>query len=213
MTNLKHSLKSYFIAGLLVWLPIIVTLFVIRFIVELLDSTLKLLPMSYQPEQLFGFQLPGMGVLLSVVIVLGTGVLVTNFLGRRLIIIWDALVGRIPLVSSVYNAAKQVSTTLFAKDGQSFKKVFLIEYPRQGIWSVAFQSGAASAEIEKQLGEEMLTLFIPTTPNPTSGFLLLHPKKEAIELQMTVDQALKLIISLGVVQPNGEKNHAIEIRE
>ncbi len=201
MKNLKHSLKGYFIAGLLVWLPIVVTLFVIRFIVDLLDVTLKLLPRAYQPEQLFGFQLPGMGVLLSVVIVLGTGILVTNFLGRKLIVIWDAIVSRIPLVRSVYNAAKQVSTTLFSKDGQSFKKVYLIEYPRKGIWCIAFQSGGATVEVEKLVGEEMVTLFVPTTPNPTSGFLVLLPKKEILELQMTVDQALKLVISLGVVQP------------
>lgn len=202
MKSLRHSLKSYFIAGLLVWLPIVVTLFVIRFIVDLLDSSLKLLPHTYQPEQLFGFQLPGMGLLLSVAIVLCTGILVTNFLGHKFIVLWDAIVSRIPLVSSIYNASKQVATSLFSKDGQSFKKVYLIEYPRKGIWSIAFQSGGTTTEIQTHVGEEMLTLFVPTTPNPTSGFLMLLPKKDAIELKMTVDQALKLVISLGVMQPS-----------
>lgn len=197
----KHSIKSYIIAGLLVWLPIWITLLVIRFIVELLDNSLLLLPMAYRPEQLFGFNVPGLGVVLSVAVVLLTGMLVTNFLGRKLIVIWDAIIDRIPLVRSVYNAVKQVASTLFAKDGQSFRKVFLIEYPRKGIWSIAFQSGTVSEEIQEHTGETMLTLFVPTTPNPTSGFLMMVPKKEAVELQMSVDQALRLVISLGVVQP------------
>lgn len=201
MKDFKHSFKSYIIAGLLVWLPIWITLLVIRFIVELLDGTLSMLPKAYQPEQLFGFNVPGLGLVLSIAIVLVTGMLVTNFLGRKLVAAWDSIVGRIPLVRSVYNASKQVATTLFAKDGQSFRKVFLIEYPRKGIWSIAFQSGVAAEEVQTLVGEEILTLFIPTTPNPTSGFLMMVPKKDAFELQMSVDQALRLVISLGVVQP------------
>jgi len=201
LKDYKHSFKSYIIAGLLVWLPIWITLLVIRFIVELLDGTLSMLPKAYQPEQLFGFNVPGLGLVLSIAIVLMTGMLVTNFLGRKLVELWDGVVGRIPLVRSVYNATKQVATTLFAKDGQSFRKVFLIEYPRKGLWSIAFQSGVGSEEVQAVFGEEILTLFIPTTPNPTSGFLIMVPKKDAYELQMSVDQALRLVISLGVVQP------------
>lgn len=212
MKDFKHSFKSYIIAGLLVWLPIWITLLVIRFIVELLDGTLSMLPKAYQPEQLFGFNVPGLGLVLSIAIVLVTGMLVTNFLGRKLVELWDGVVGRIPLVRSVYKATKQVATTLFAKDGQSFRKVFLIEYPRKGIWSIAFQSGGASEEVQTLVGEDILTLFIPTTPNPTSGFLMMVPKKDAVELQMSVDQALRLVISLGVVQPpplilTGEKKN------
>lgn len=200
-----HFFRRYIVAGLLVWAPIMVTLLVIRFIVELLDGTLSLLPNAYQPEQLIGFNIPGLGVLLSVSIVFFTGMMVTNILGKKLIHLGELLVDRIPLVRSIYNAVKQVATTIFAKDGQAFKKVYLVEYPRKGMWSIAFQTGNCAEEVEKHIGQKMLTIFIPTTPNPTSGFLMMIPMSEGIELDMTVDQALKLVISLGVVQPNLEE--------
>jgi uncharacterized membrane protein len=160
-----------------------------------------LLPKAYQPAQLFGFNLPGLGLVLTVLIVFFTGMLVTNFLGRKLVALWDAIVDRIPLVRSIHNAVKQVANTVFAKDGQSFRKVFLVEYPRKGLWSIAFQTGGAAEEIENHVMEGMVTLFIPTTPNPTSGFLITVSRKDIIELEMSVDQALKYVISLGVVQP------------
>lgn len=202
MSEHKHSIKSYIIAGLLVWLPIVATFLVIRFLVDLLDETVSILPTAYQPETLIGFNLPGIGVVLSVLIVFFTGLIVTNFLGKRLFTLWEAIVERIPFVRAIYNAVKQVATTVLSKDGQSFKNVYLVEYPRKGMWSIAFQTGTATGEIEKHAGGDMITIFIPTTPNPTSGFLMMVPKSEAQLLEMSVDQALKLVISLGVVQPN-----------
>lgn len=197
-----HFIRRYLIAGLLVWLPIWVTLLVIKFVIDILDGTMSLLPHAYQPEQLLGFAVPGLGVVISILVVFFTGMLVANFLGRKLVAFGEGIVARIPLVRSIHSAVKQVAVTLFSKDGQSFRKVYLVEYPRKGLWSVAFQAGTCADEITKQVGEEMITIFIPTTPNPTSGFLMLIPKKEAVELKMSVDQALKFIISLGVVQPN-----------
>lgn len=202
MIERKHSIKSYLIAGLLVWLPVWVTLLVIKFMVDVLDNILSLLPKAYQPEHLLGFYVPGFGLLMTLLIVFFTGMLVTNFLGRKLINLWEAIVDRIPFVRSIYNAVKQVAHTVFAKDGQSFRKVFLVEYPRKGLWSIAFQTGGVVPEIEEHVKDEMITIFIPTTPNPTSGFLMMVSKNEAIELKMSVDQALKLVISLGVAQPH-----------
>jgi uncharacterized membrane protein len=196
----KHSIKSYIIAGLLVWLPIVATFLVIHFLVDLLDKTVSILPTAYQPETLFGFNLPGLGVLLSVLIVFFTGMVVTNFLGRRLFTWGEAIVERIPFVRAIYNAVKQVATTILSKDGQSFKSVYLVEYPRKGLWSIAFQTGTVDEEVEQNVGEPMIAVFIPTTPNPTSGFLIMLPKSDAQLLNMSVDQALKLVISLGVVQ-------------
>jgi len=197
-------LRKYFIAGLLFWLPIWVTLLVIKFLVDLLDSILKLLPVRYQPDALLGMHVPGIGVLIILLIIFGTGIIVANVIGGWFVAMWDAFIGRIPLVRSVYTGVKQVLQTLFAPGGQSFRKVLLVEYPRAGLWSIAFQTGDATGEIEKAgEGEKMVSFFIPTTPNPTSGFLMMAPKSKVIELEMSVDQALKFVISLGVVQPNG----------
>jgi uncharacterized membrane protein len=194
-------LRRYFIAGLFVWIPIWVTLLVIGFIVSIIDSSFSLLPTKYQPENWFGVHIPGLGLVFSLVVVFFTGMLVTNYLGRRLVRMGESIVNRIPFVSPIYSATKQVLETLFSSSGESFRKVFLIEYPRKGIWSVAFQTGNGAAEINTKTGHEMITLFIPTTPNPTSGFLMMVPRAEAIELDISVDQALKFVISLGVVQP------------
>lgn len=193
-------LRSYLLTGLVVWLPILVTFVVLRFIIDILDNTMALLPQAYQPEQLLGVHLPGLGVVLSLALLLVTGIIATNILGQRLVIFGEALLARIPLVRSIYNAAKQVIQAVFATNSQAFRKVLLIEYPRKDLWSLAFQTGKTSPELCAHTGEEMLSLFVPTTPNPTSGFLLMIPKRDAIELSMTVDEALKLIISLGVMQ-------------
>jgi uncharacterized membrane protein len=195
------SLRSYLLAGLVVWLPILVTIGVLRFIVDLLDKTISLLPDAYQPEQLIGMHLPGLGVLLSLGLLIVTGVVATNFFGQRLVSWSESILERIPLVRSIYNASKQVIQTLFASNSDAFRKVLLVEYPRKGMWSLAFQTGLTNPEIKKHTGDEMISIFIPTTPNPTSGFLMLVPKSEAIELSMSVDEALKYIISLGVMQP------------
>jgi uncharacterized membrane protein len=197
-------LRRYMIAGLLVWLPIWVTLLVISFVVDILDTSLQLLPHKYQPDYLLGFHLPGFGIILSIVIVLVTGIIANNVFGNKLVALAESLVNRIPLVRSVYTSVKQVSETLFAKDGQSFRKVVLVEYPRKGMWSIAFQTGNSTPVINGLIKESCITIFIPTTPNPTSGFLMLVPEKDVINLDMPVDVALKMVISLGVMQPNGK---------
>ena len=196
-----HYVRTYLIAGLLVWLPIWATIVVIRFVVQLLDGTLSLLPKAYQPAELFGYDIPGLGVLLSLLVVFITGVIATNYLGKYIVHMGEAMVARIPLVRTIYNAVKQVLETIFSSNSQAFRKVLLIEYPRKGLWSIAFQTGQTDELFNDKTGEEMITVFIPTTPNPTSGYLLLIPDKEAIELDLTIDAALKMIISLGVVQP------------
>lgn len=194
--------RRYFISGLLVWLPILVTLVVIKFVVDLLSKSLVLLPAKYQPDVLIGFHIPGIGVLITLVVIFFTGLFAANFFGRRLMTFWDSIVSRIPLVRSIYNGVKQVAETLFTPGGQSFRKVLLVQFPSAGVWSIAFQTGEGSKEVETALASEpMVTYFIPTTPNPTSGFLMMAPRSEIIELDISVDQALKFVISLGVVQP------------
>lgn len=196
------TLRAYLFAGLVVWVPIVVTFVVLRFIIDLLDNTIALIPHQYQPEQLFGINIPGVGVIFSMTLLLVTGIIATNFLGQRLFSWGEALLTRIPLVSSIYNATKQVIQAIFSTNSLAFRKVMLVEYPRKGIWSLGFQTG--SAPKLSDVGESMITVFIPTTPNPTSGFLLLVAEQEVKEVKMSVDEALKFIISLGVMQPTNE---------
>lgn len=196
----SKSFRSYLLTGLVVWLPILVTFVVLRFIIDLLDGTIALLPDAYQPQALIGMRLPGLGAIISLLLLLGTGIFATNFLGQRLMSWGEAILAKIPGVRSIYSTAKQVIQAVFATNSQAFRKAMLIEYPRKGIWSIAFLTGFSDSEIASKTGEEMLSMFVPTTPNPTSGFLLMVPKNEAIELTMTVEDALKLIISLGVMQ-------------
>lgn len=168
--------------------------------IDLLDKSIALLPDAYRPEQLFGFHLPGFGVLFSLLLLLVTGLLVTNFLGQHLMHWSEAILDRIPLVRSIYSATKQVMETVFSSNSQAFRKVLLVEYPRKGMWTIAFQTGTASSEVMVHTGLEMISIFVPTTPNPTSGFLMMIPKSDVTELSMSVDDALKLVISLGVMQ-------------
>ncbi len=196
----SKSFRSYLLAGLVVWLPILVTIGILRFIIDLLDNTLALVPKAYQPETFFGLHIPGAGVILSLLLLVGTGIFATNFFGQRMVAWGEIILSKIPLVRSIYNAVKQVINTVLSSNGDAFRKVLLIEYPRKGIWSLAFQTGTGTSEINERTNEEMISLFIPTTPNPTSGFLMMIPKKEVIELSMSIDEALKFIISLGVMQ-------------
>lgn len=198
-------MRRYLIAGLLVWLPLGVTVLVVKVLVDIMDRSLLLLPPAFRPDALIGFHIPGLGVVLSVLVVLVTGMLVANLLGRRLVGLWENLLTHIPLVRSVYSGAKQVAETLFAGEGQSFRKVLLVEYPRKGIWSLAFQTGSGAEEVNARTGEDLVTVFVPTTPNPTSGFIIMVPRAEVQELEMSVDDALKLIISLGVVKPGARR--------
>lgn len=195
-------IRTSFISGILVWLPIIVTFLVLKFLVDILSKSLLLLPASFQPDALLGIHIPGIGVVITILVVLLTGMFVANYLGQQLWELGDSLMGRIPLVRSIYTGVKKVTETLLTPGGQSFRKVLLVEYPCPGIWSIAFQTNEGTQEIESALGgESIVSYFIPTTPNPTSGFLMMAPKNKVIELDMSVDQALKFVISLGVVQP------------
>ncbi|KTD05157.1 transmembrane protein [Fluoribacter gormanii] len=198
------SLRSYLLAGLVVWLPILITIGVLRFIIDLLDNTLALIPKAYQPEQLIGHYIPGFGVILSLVILLVTGVIATNYLGQRLVEWGESLLIKIPLVRSIYKAVKQVINAVLSTNSEAFRKVVLIEYPRKGLWSIAFQTGAGNTAINNKTKDEMISVFVPTTPNPTSGFLMMIPRSDAIELDMSIDEALKFIISLGVMPPASE---------
>lgn len=194
--------RRYLLAGLVVWLPIVVTFIVLRFIIELLDKTMALLPTAYHPDTLLGIHIPGLGVILSLVIILLTGLIATNYFGQRLVDFGEKILAKIPLVRSIYNATKQVIHALFATNSQAFRKVLLIEYPRKGMWSIAFLTGSPDGSVMSvQTEKEMISLFVPTTPNPTSGFLMMVPRDEAVEISMTVEEALKFIISLGVMQP------------
>lgn len=194
-------MKRYLIAGLLVWVPLGVTVIVIRLLVNLMDQTLLWLPERYQPDSLLGFHIPGLGVVLSVVVVLGTGMVVANLFGRKLVKLWESFLTRIPLVRTIYSSVKQILETVFSAQGQAFRKVLMIEYPRKGLWTLAFQSGTTQGEPQAKTGEEVVNVFVPTTPNPTSGFFLMVPRKDVIELDMNVDDGLKMIISAGVVVP------------
>lgn len=192
--------KKYFIAGLLVWLPIWATYFIIKFLVDLMDKTLSLIPHRYQPDQLLGIHIPGLGLVFTVAILFLTGLLMANFIGHRLVAAWEKLLSRIPLIRSIHAAVKQVSHALLHPSGNSFRKVLLIQYPREGIWSIAFLT---SDKFNAAPGDEpMVTVFVPTTPNPTSGFLTIVPKKDTIELDVNVEEALRMVISLGVVLPD-----------
>lgn len=199
-------IRRYFIAGLLVWVPVWVTLLVIGFLAHLLDKSLSLLPAEYQPDALFGFHIPGLGIVFTLLIVFFTGVLVTNILGNKLITLGEAILNKIPIVRSIYSGSKQVMQTLFKPEGEAFKKVLLVKFPQQEMWSVAFQTGVGFSEAHEKIGEDIVSVFVPTTPNPTAGFLMLVHRKDTIELDMSVESAFKLIISLGVVVPPQKAN-------
>ncbi len=212
LPEIMPTLKKYLIAGILVWLPLGVTVLVIKLFVDLMDRILLLIPPEYTPEQVLGFSIPGLGVIISIAIILLTGMIAANLLGGKLVALWESILARIPLVRSIYSAVKQLTETLFSSSGQSFRKVLMIEYPRRGLWTLAFQTGTDVGEAQQKTGEDVVNVYVPTTPNPTSGFFLMVPKKDVIELDMSVDEGLKMIISMGVVVPgqksvpNGKKN-------
>jgi uncharacterized membrane protein len=195
-----RSLRRYLVAGVLVWLPILAVVWVIRFLVQLMDQTLLLLPASYRPEALFGFGLPGLGAVLAFAILLVTGLLVTNLIGRQLVDYWEELLQRIPLVRSIYSSVKGLAESVFSQD-KAFRKVVLIPYPRAGLWSIGFLTAENLGEISVTTGVAAVCVFIPATPNPTSGFIVIVPRTEVIELSMSVDAAMKMIVTLGIVMP------------
>lgn len=195
-------LRRYLIAGLLVWVPLIVTGLIIKFLVDMLDFTILLLPPSWRPETILGFSIPGTGVVVAIVIVFLTGLVAANIVGRKLFDLGEAIVDRIPLVRSIYSAVKQVMRTVLDDGGQSFRRVLLVQYPRQGIWTLGFQTGIGVGEVQERTDREVITVFVPTTPNPTSGFVIMVPQEDVIELDMSVEDGLKFIMSLGVVTPD-----------
>lgn len=196
----RRHFRRYLIAGLLVWLPIVLTVFILRFLVGLVD---QLIPAQWRPEVLFGFPIPGLGLVLAVIVLLLTGLAVTNLVGREIVSWWEALMKRIPVVRSIYSGAKTFTETVFTDQGKAFKRVLLVQYPRQGIWSVGFESGGEVGDAVKRTDRDLVTVFVPTTPNPTSGFIILVPRDEVIALDLSVDQAMRFVFTLGVVSPDG----------
>ena len=205
----KLRIKRYLAAGLLVWVPLLVTFLTLRFLVNLMDQTLLVIPPPLRPENLVGFRIPGLGVILTFVLLLATGVLAANFFGKQLIEGWERLLSRIPLVSWVYSGVKQVAETLLSPHAKAFRKVLLVQYPRAGIWTVGFQTSGPLDEVQARTDREVVGVFVPTTPNPTSGFIVLVPKEDVIELDMSVDEALRMVISLGVVVPEWRRKELI----
>jgi len=203
--------RRYLIAGLLVWIPIGFTWFILKLIVGIMDQTLLLLPSAYRPENLLGMNIPGLGIVLSIIVLLLTGMLVANIIGKQLVSWSERLLNRIPLVRSIYSASKNFTEVLFTNTSQAFKKVLLIEYPRKGIYSLCFQTSTELAEIQARTSADIICVFVPTTPNPTSGFIMMVPAGDTIELDMDVESALKMIVSLGVVVPAWvREKHAIK---
>lgn len=191
-------LRRYLVAGLLVWVPLGITFLVIRFLLELMDRLLLLLPVEWRPETVLGFTIPGFGLVLAIVILLITGAIGANLLGRSVLSLWESLLSRIPLVRTVYLSSKQILSSLLSTGSQSFRKVLLIEYPRKGLWTLCFQTSTVATEIQSKLDKESIMVFVPTTPNPTSGFIMAVPLEDTRELDMDIETALKLVMSLGI---------------
>ncbi|BAS67980.1 DUF502 domain-containing protein [Bathymodiolus septemdierum thioautotrophic gill symbiont] len=193
-------LRNYFISGLLFWIPLALSVIVVKFFLQFVDN---IIPVQYLPKSLLNVthDIPGLGIMLILIIMLITGALVNNFIGRQLLALWDKFLNHIPGFRGIYNALKQLSDTVLSPSGNSFKKALLVEYPRKGMWTIAFQTGDYQGEVSKKIGKEIVNIYVPTTPNPTSGFFIMLPKDDVIELDMNVDEAFKLIISTGVVKP------------
>lgn len=204
-------LQRYLVAGILVWVPLGITAALVYFVVQFTDKALVVIPRQYRPEELLGFHIPGLGFIVALLILLITGFLVANFIGRAFVGGWESLLERIPVVRAIYSGAKNFAEILFSDSNQSFKKVLLIQYPREGLYSLAFQTSTDLGEVQARSGEEVVGCFVPTTPNPTSGFIILVPTKDVTVLDMEVDEALKMIISLGVVVPPWRKGKTGEL--
>ena len=201
------NLRKYLIAGLLVWLPLAATIVIVKFVIDILDKTILLIPPEFRPEAVFGFAIPGFGILVSIAVLIVTGMLAANLFGRRLVGLWEAILGRIPLVRTIYSSVKQVTETLLATKSTAFRKVVLVEFPRKGAWSVGFLTNreviAAAASTS---GRDLVSVFVPTTPNPTTGFIMMLPAEDVTELPITVEDGFKYIISMGVVVNNAAKD-------
>src|SRR4051794_18391284 len=202
-------MKRYFITGLFILGPFGITAWALKFLIGTMDQSLLLLPSRFQTENWVGFHIPGVGTILTLLVVFLTGVATTNIIGQRLVIFWEGVLWRIPVVKSIYYGVKQVSDTLFSSQGEAFRKALLVQYPREGSWTIAFMTGYPGGDVVNHLDGEYVSVYVPTTPNPTSGFFLMMPKSDVIELDMSVDAALKYIISMGVVAPANGRKHPV----
>ncbi len=194
-------MRKYFITGLLVLVPLVITLWVLSLIIGTMDQSLLLLPESWQPKSLFGFNIPGLGTILTLLSIFLVGLLAQNFIGSYVVVAWEAALRRIPVVNSIYSGVKQVSDTLFSPNGNAFRKALLVQYPREGSWTIAFMTGIPGGDVKNYLQGDYVSVYVPTTPNPTSGFFLMMPRADVIELDMSIDAALRYIVSMGVVTP------------
>jgi uncharacterized membrane protein len=200
----KNPIRRYFITGLLVWVPIVITVWVLSVLVGTMDQTLLLLPQAFRTESWLGVYVPGMGALLTLLVIFLTGLFAANIIGERLVRYWERLMARIPVVNSIYTGVKQVSDTLFSPNGQAFRKALLVEWPREGMWTIAFLTGTPGGDVVNHLEgkvEDYVSIYVPTTPNPTGGYFVMVRRASVKELDMSVDEALKYIISMGVVAP------------
>jgi uncharacterized membrane protein len=201
------ALRKWFVAGLLVVVPVAITLGVLQWIIGLLDQTLLILPVAWQPDRLIGFHIPGFGVLLTLAILLAIGAVVSNFVGKTLVSWGDKLVSRIPVVRSIYSSVKQVSDTLFSESGNAFRTAVLVQWPRPDVWTIGFVTGSPGGDVTNYLVGDYVSVYVPTTPNPTGGYFVMLRKSDCVELKMTVDEALKYVISMGVVAPSAHGNN------
>ena len=202
MMTMMASIRKWLLAGLLVVAPLAITVWVLEWIISTLDKTLLILPAGWHPDRLLGMHIPGFGVLLAFAILLALGAMASNFVGNKLLNWWSALLNRIPVVNSIYSGVKQVSDTLFSGSGNAFRKAVLVQWPRDGVWTIAFVTGAPGGDAANYLAGDYLSVYVPTTPNPTGGYFVMLKSSDCIELKMSVDDALKYIISMGVVVPN-----------
>jgi uncharacterized membrane protein len=197
-----HAVRKWLLAGLLVIVPVAITVAVLRWIIDTLDQTLLILPVAWQPDKVIGFHIPGFGVLLTLAILLVVGAIASNFVGKKLVRLGDAIVTRIPVVRSIYSSVKQVSDTLFSESGNAFRTAVLVQWPRPDVWTIGFVTGTPGGDVSNYLrGEEFVSVYVPTTPNPTGGYFVMLRKSDCIELKMSVDDALKYVVSMGVVSP------------
>ena len=195
-------MKKYFITGLLIWIPLAITIWVLKLVVDVLDQSLLLLPDRLHTENWLGIHVPGLGAILTLVIVLLTGIFATNFFGAQLVRLWHQVLNRIPVVNSIYSSVKQISDTLFSSSGQAFRKALLVQWPHPGMWTIAFLTGTPGGDVTRHIPQDCVSVYVPTPPNPTGGYFVIVPRKDVVELDMTVDEALKYIISMGVVPPS-----------
>ena len=211
---LKH-LRRYIVAGLLVWLPLAATVGLLTFVIGMMDNWLDrafaLLPAAYHPDELLGIAIPGLGVLFTLVLLILTGMFAANIVGRAFVRGWESLLHRVPIVRPIYSSVKRFAELVFSDASESFKRVLLIQYPRKGLYSLAFQTSSQLGEVQGRTGEEVVCTFVPTTPNPTSGVVIIVPLKDVIVLDMDVDEALKMVISLGVVVPTWRRDQLGEL--